>query len=480
MEIAAGQRKKKLLAVTIAVFLAMLALSWLFSGTGVVRNDIKRNIYIPQELTMPLQVKAAHNGKKIFFRYRWPAKQPSLYWDVVKFEGGSWKKYGGETPGREPDGLAEDRIAMMVDDGSVPGFDRYGGYITVGKGLDGFTDAVDEEEVEKHPYLGKKKGLDELTKYLPQTRTDPADWAAVISEEDLAAQRKAGYFLDLWQWQASRSNPIDMASDQFIAEGRFSDAGKTVSYANWDEEKEQPRFMFDPAKTGGRAALKWDDVTQRKLGFDDPYYLREDQAKPYDPGYAWKEGDVLPRRVLRRGEGSAADISVVGKARWKDGFWDVTLARAMDTGNPQDDKIFHDHHEYTVAFAVHRDALGGRWHYVSLPLKLGLNHETELAAVQFEGETPKWDQPWLDVKLFYPGQVSWPLLNSRRHAGAEKIRQGVPVKFRHNEAQLAYYGVEMEFINEIRAQWLYTLAAGILLIIGFGYAVMRLLPGKED
>jgi hypothetical protein len=57
-----------------------------------------------------------------------------------------------------------------------------------------------------------------------------------------------------------------------------------------------------------------------------------------------------------------------------------------------------------------------------------------------------------EVTLFYPGQVSWPHLNSAQHAGADNDRaEGVPVKFRHSEAQLAHYGVEAEFRDEIRA-----------------------------
>ncbi|MGH8679501.1 MAG: ethylbenzene dehydrogenase-related protein, partial [Burkholderiales bacterium] len=222
-----------------------------------------------------------------------------------------------------------------------------------------------------------------------------------------------------------------------------------------------------------------DDLINRKLGFEDLYYMREDQTKPYDPNHPWKEGDVLPRRVLRPGEGSAADISVVGKARWKDGYWDVTLVRAMDTKHPEDDKIFLDQRAYTVAFAVHRDYTGSRWHYVSLPVSLGLNRQAQLKAARFQGDAPKWEHAWTDVKLFYPGQVSWPLLNSSMHAGADKIKQGVPVKFRHSENQLAHYGVEMEFNNEITAQWRYTLLAGLLLIVGVGFALIRLLPGKE-
>jgi len=71
------------------------------------------------------------------------------------------------------------------------------------------------------------------------------------------------------------------------------------------------------------------------------------------------------------------------------------------------------------------------------------------------------------------------LLNSPRHAGAESISKGIPVRARHSEIQLAHYGVEMEFSNEIRHQWLLTLISGVLLIAGFGVALYSLL-GKEE
>jgi hypothetical protein len=480
MQIESGRKRRTLLVVTVFIFVGMLGISWLFHGTGVVRNDLKRNIYIPNELTMPLQVKAAYNGDKMFFRYRWPAKQPSIYHDMMKFEGGQWKRYGGSIPGPQPEGIYEDRLTMLVDDGSVPDFEKYGGYITVGDRMRFFTNEAPEGDVKAHPYLGKKKGQSEVGKHLPETRSDINNWASVVPEEQLAAQRKAGYFLDLWHWRAHRSNPIDKSDDQVVAEGRFGDKGKGVFFTNWDGNKKQPALMFDPEKTGGRAAISWDDLMKRKLGFEDLYYMREDQTKPYDPGHAWKDGDVLPRRVLRAGDGSRADISVVGKARWKDGYWDVTLVRAMDTGNAADDKILVDHRVYTVAFAVHRDYTGSRWHYVSLPLSLGLNRQAEIRAARFEGDTPKWDQRWTGLTLFYPGQVSWPMLNSRKHAGADQIQQGVPLKFRHSESQLAHYGVEMEFNDEIIFQWRNTLLAGLLLIIGLGFALNLLLPRKES
>jgi hypothetical protein len=82
------------------------------------------------------------------------------------------------------------------------------------------------------------------------------------------------------------------------------------------------------------------------------------------------------------------------------------------------------------------------------------------------------------VVLFYPGQVSWPHLNSKKHGGADSIKKGVPVKFRHSEIQLAHYGVEAEFADAIKRQWLLTLAGGVLLIIAFGIALNGLLGRK--
>lgn len=197
--------------------------------------------------------------------------------------------------------------------------------------------------------------------------------------------------------------------------------------------------MLDQSKVG-RKGLRWDDIVQGKLGFGDVYYLRADQAVPFDPNAGWTEGDTLPRRILTMADKSRGDITVSGEGRWKDGYWDVTLRRRLDTGNPQDDKILRDQGSYYVAFSVHRDAQQERWHYVSLPISMGLSRPADMVAQKFTGDTPNWQQPWTEVTLFYPGQVSWPHLNSKRHAGAESIKKGVPVKYRHTEAQLAHYG----------------------------------------
>src|SRR4030067_2581602 len=176
--------KRTLLNTAVAVFVGMLLLSWVFHGTGVVKNDLKRNIYIPQTLTIPLQVKAAYNGDKMFFRYRWPAKEPHLYHDMMKFQDGKWERYGKSVPGPQPQGIYEDRVAMLVDDGAVAEVEKYGGYITIRRRRRLFPKHAKKEEVEAHAYLGKKKQV-EVGKHLPETRSNVADWKAGGPEAQL-------------------------------------------------------------------------------------------------------------------------------------------------------------------------------------------------------------------------------------------------------------------------------------------------------
>lgn len=315
---------------------------------------------------------------------------------------------------------------------------------------------------------------------LKATRTDPNDFDAVRPESELETLRKAGYFIDLWQWRSSRSNPIALGDDGYVAEERTGDAGTGPYFTNWDEATGQPRFMFDPARSG-KTALNIDDVVGGKIGFDDVYYLSPDTAVPFDPNLQWKNGDTLPRRVLRAESGSRADVVQPAAARWVDGYWDVTLVRKMDTGNPLDDKIFRDGGSYDLAFAVFRNASTMRWHYISLPVSLGLGQPAQLVAEKFEGGAPDWDQPWTEIEMFYPGQVSWSrLTDPRKHPGAQKIAERVPVAYRHNEQQLALYGIEVEFADEIRRQWLWTLVASLGLIVGLGINVNLLMRRRED
>lgn len=458
-------RRTALLAVT-GLFGAALLIALFAHSTGVVRNDAARNIWIPDELTLPLQVQVAYNDRQAFFRYRWPARQPHVVTDVLRYTGGKWQRQLQSPIGSDPSGLAEDRLTMMVDDGSVPEFQRYGGYITVGANMRDFT--------------GSGADAAHRRKYLPATRRDPNDWYSIVDDSTLEAQRRAGYFLDLWHWRAHLSNPLGRADDQNIAWFRLYDSGETLYFSNWDVEKGQPRWMFEPGAVP-TGAMRWESLVSAPTEDSSPYYLAEATAVPFDANLGWREGDVLPGQVLRESDQSRAEIRVQGQGRWADGEWDVTLVRALDTGHPLEDKILRDQAVYSVAFSVHRDARASRWHYVSLPLQIGLGRTADVVASRFSGDLPDWSQVEAhEVTLFYPGQVNWPHLTSPLHAGSRYIAKGVPVKYRHKETQLAQYGVEMEFDREIRRHWWLTLVAGVLLLASFTFSIGRLFRRGED
>ncbi|MGK7867695.1 ethylbenzene dehydrogenase-related protein [Falsiroseomonas sp. E2-1-a20] len=123
----------------LVVFGSALGLSWWTHGSGVVHDDAARHISIPQALTVPLTVQVAHDGTDVWFRYRWLAPNAGIFHDMLRFDGSAWQVRGGAVPGFNTDGLHEDRVSMMLDDGSVPEFGRYGGYVAIGDGHAGFT-----------------------------------------------------------------------------------------------------------------------------------------------------------------------------------------------------------------------------------------------------------------------------------------------------------------------------------------------------
>ena len=461
-------RSSKLIAVVAGV-VVVAVLSLAFASTGVRVDDHDRNIDQPEELFLDLEIQAAYNDDDIFWRFTWETDTPHFYHDYLVYEGGEWVRYGQSPIGTDPHHTYEDRLTFLLDDGSVDQFSEYGGFMTVvADGGRFMPEEADPEEVEE--ILGE--GRDDVRKFLPGTREDPSDWRTVRDDDEIAALRESGYFLDLWHWRAHRSNPIGWSDDQLVLDYRLGDDGQSPYATNWDDETEQPEFMFDPDATG-QHAMDWDRVLNMEYSQDDYYYLSEEIAVPFDPDHDWQEGDTIPRRLLREPDEARGVIFAQGIAT--NGEWNLDLRRALDTGYPLDDKPLSHLGLYDVAFAVHANATGSRWHHVSFPYTLGLSRDAQIEATRFDGGQPPWDDlDWTTITLFYPGQTGYNHAASDDHAGADEVHERVGIRAGHSEEQLAHYVLEDEFRSEIRTQWYFTAVAWIFFVIATTAAVAML------
>jgi hypothetical protein len=343
---------------------------------------------IPNKIgAIDLSVQAAHDAEYLYLRFQWNTqlKREGRMHDYVRFDGKQWKWYGHDRndksvrSGEQP-ALYEDRFAIMLDDGKVPRFAQHGCWVTCHNGMRDTRDTAPKEAVKQHPIFGDAGWKeDEIRKYLASTRTDAAaSWDKTKSKEEIAQIKAAGGFLDLMQWRVNRSAAIGMADDGYVLESRLTDAGKNVFSWNLDRKTMTPLYMFDAAKVGANALRAEDIGNPAKPGA----IVKEANAVAYDPNAGWKEGDILPGRLLSRtdAKGSAADNDAV-YGTWKDGTYTLVWRRKLDTGNPADDKIMKVGGTYTVAFAIHDDNVTTRFHHVSFPRSLGIGVDAEIKAV---------------------------------------------------------------------------------------------------
>ncbi len=340
--------------------------------------------------TIDLKVQAAYDSQNAYFRFQWKTNmdRAGQMHNYMRFDGEKWAFYGGPRSsekvrsGAKPP-LYEDRLAMMIDDGSVPLFAEQGCWLSCHSGMRDMPNMVTKDQVKGHPLLGAD-GLkkSDVRKYLPASRSDEdASWDKVKSAEEIAKIKGSGGFVDLMQWRAARSNPVGMADDGYVLEYRLFDAGKKPFTWNVDRKTMTPKYMLDAAKAGLKSLTVADIGNPSKP----VAVIREDNAVPYDPNAGWKKDDVLPGRLLSRADakGSAADNNSV-EGLWEDGIWTVVWTRKMDTGHPEDDKILKEGKAYTFGFAVHDDNVTTRFHHVSFPLQIGFAAKGDIEAAKVE------------------------------------------------------------------------------------------------
>lgn len=177
-------------------------------------------------------------------RFQWQTRNPypgsaHPHW---RFDGAEWKVLGWPRLHKKvweegQPAIYEDRLSMMVDDGSVPMFAQQGCWLTCHDGMRDSPGLAATDDVKAHPLLGGVLKKKDVRKYLPASRSDDdASWDKTLSVEEIAALKAAGGFVDLMQWRGHRSNAVGMADDGYVLEYRLSDAGKGVFSKNWDND----------------------------------------------------------------------------------------------------------------------------------------------------------------------------------------------------------------------------------------------------
>lgn len=356
-------------------------------GTSLVKHATLEPDPIPgKRPTVPLTVRAAFDAQFIYFRLQWDAPDPSVTHTLWRYDGKRWVRAGGPKPDVLKKGMApsyEDRVAVLIGDrDTIPAYDgakvtfsQAGCFITCHNSMRAMSKEPSQAALKAHPYWGDAgKKRDDIRKYLLITRTaqdEAGAWDKVKSPGDLEQGRRAGRFLDLWQWRAARSNPLGLAGDDWVFDYRWFDKGKNIFTSPGE-----PKWMYDRAKTGFAAIP---EAKLREMLDKFPLVIGRN-AVPLDAGTPFKEGDLLPHPVLQEPTESVTDVMAHGT--WQGGRWTVDLRRRLDTGNP-DDKVLVPGKVYDIGFSVFEDRVSNRRHHVTLPpVTLGLGVEGDIKAVK--------------------------------------------------------------------------------------------------
>jgi hypothetical protein len=198
-----------------------------------------------------------------------------------------------------------------------------------------------------------------------------------------------------------------------------------------------PDYLLDPTTTFGDSTFAWADFWLTPF-----FYMTLPNAEmlgpmapnpsalawaDVDPSFVAIEGDTVPRRILRAGADSRADITAIGTEFVPStpdgtlGTWHVQMQRLLNTTNA-DDITFVSGQQYDVGFEVHLWEYTTRDHYVSFPMTMGVGNTapaSDIVATDISSATPTgkfplpdWGSiPGVRVWLFQPGINTWEFLS---------------------------------------------------------------------
>lgn len=407
-----------------------------FHGNGVTGLDDDR--------ILPYDVQAAFNGDTFFWRVSYRGNEGKRH-EYIRYTNGAWQREGGDRRDAQAtlDGdvqqgdqtinstIYEQRTTIMVNDpGAAVNVDNFGEF-------------------------GCFLSCHNFSRHMPEWTAANGHDGKYIDPVQATGSASGDIVLDLWHWRGARSNPIGRSDDQNILAldfipndadgadtgGRKGDAGTSVFTSQGVDPVAGPDFLLDPDTTAGKFAFTWDNFWETPF-----YYMTQDDAVQLGPvapnpgtiayadalllGYAPTEGDTVPRRILRAGAGSRADITATGTTFTpltpdsSYGTWNVQMQRLMDTGNA-DDIAMTPGQTYEVGFEVHLWEYTTRDHYVSFPVtvSVGPSASADIQAVSIAGmgngpnQGPNWNEiPKTRLNLFQPGIATWEFLTGDNEA----------------------------------------------------------------
>ena len=267
-----------------------------------------------------VQVRAVHNGDKVFFAIRWTDPTRSLRRiPMIKKEDG-WHVADSRAGRMDVVDFYEDKLAVIFSDKPALG----------GSGVSNLGPAP-----------------------LPADKPRPLNERGFHFTTD-------GSYVDMWQWKASRGGMLGRVDDQYIGPPRDASADEAAYRARYqggywnDPGRAYYSYNYKPFMKGYTGPVEvvrlpkdW-KKTQDGLGkftldpnvSDDEngsWSINLNDTDPYTKEADAKipVGTVMPGVIISGNyEGDRADL--VGGSRWKDGYWTLELTRKMKTGSKYD------------------------------------------------------------------------------------------------------------------------------------------------
>ncbi len=340
-------RPKPVLAavgVAVLVVAAIAGIDWTSRDTLVVRRvdvapDLKRllddpvwktvapaRIHTQQGINLGgtgeslVEVRAVHDGKKIYFAFHWEDPSRSVRREpLIKKEDG-WHIIADNTYTDDVTTFYEDKFAVIFSTSAAFGS---GGVAHLGpKPLD--------------QYQGSRNGR--------------------------GLHYTDGHMVDMWQWKASRGGLLGEVDDMYIGPPR-APTEKEVALVNryqagyWGDPGDTPYTynfaLLKPSEHHGgpvpilrlpkdyvavtKAMGRWSDDPDSSVDDGSKWWMFLDETVPYSPeaDAAIPVGTIIPS-VLITGKHEGDRYDVKGAAHWADGHWTLVTSRDLKTGSKYD------------------------------------------------------------------------------------------------------------------------------------------------